>query len=110
MPPILAAVITAEEFASLREVSKGMLQGIIPYEHRERLLKLGFVDEKFGGLVLTNDGATDYRSAVSNFRLLWRCSRMRSADRDGVLIAGLASSWPSARFSPHSSFMEELDS
>ena len=57
MAPILTAVLTAEEFASLREVSKGMLQGIIPREHRERLLKLGFVVERFGGLVLTNDGA-----------------------------------------------------
>jgi len=56
MPPNLTAALTAEEFASLREVSKGMLQGIIPREHRERLLKLGLVGEKFGGLVLTNDG------------------------------------------------------
>jgi hypothetical protein len=56
MPSNLTAVLTAEEFASLREVSKGMLQGFIPRGHRERLLKLGLVVEKFGGLVLTNDG------------------------------------------------------
>jgi hypothetical protein len=56
MPPNLIAVLTAEEFASLCEVSKGMLQGIIPCEHRERLLKLGLLVEKFGSLVLTNNG------------------------------------------------------
>jgi hypothetical protein len=56
MPANLTAILTAEEFASLREISKGMLQGIIPCEHRERLLILGLAVEKFGGLVLTNDG------------------------------------------------------
>ena len=48
--------LTTEEFASLREVNKGMLQGIIPFEHRRRLIGLGYVAEKIGSLVLTSDG------------------------------------------------------
>ena len=52
----LSEPLTAEELASLREVNKGMLQGIIPSEHRTRLIELGYVAEKIGSLVLTSDG------------------------------------------------------
>jgi hypothetical protein len=58
MPTNLSELLTAQEFASLSEVNKGMLQGIIPFEHRTRLMELGYVAEKIGSLVLTSDGQT----------------------------------------------------
>jgi hypothetical protein len=54
--PILTAQLTTEEFASLREVNKGLMQRIIPLEHRERLIELGYIVELLGGLALTNHG------------------------------------------------------
>jgi hypothetical protein len=41
MVPDLSAKLTPEEFASLREVSKGMMQRIIPHAHKAKLLRLG---------------------------------------------------------------------
>ncbi len=52
--PILTAQLTTEEFASLPEVNKGLMQRIIPLE--ERLIELGYIVELPGGLALTNHG------------------------------------------------------
>jgi hypothetical protein len=48
--------LTPDEFASLREVSKGQTQRIIPDAHKAKLLYLGLIREKLGGLVQTNMG------------------------------------------------------
>jgi hypothetical protein len=48
--------LTADQFASLREVSKGALRQTIPDEHKAHLIKLGYIKEGLGGLVLTDLG------------------------------------------------------
>jgi hypothetical protein len=53
----LNAKLTPEEFASLRELSKGQMQRIIPRAHKAKLLHLGFIEQKLGGLMLTNLGS-----------------------------------------------------
>ena len=52
----LNAKLTPEEFASLRELSKGQMQRIIPRAHKAKLLHLGLIRQKLGGLVQTNMG------------------------------------------------------
>jgi hypothetical protein len=54
--PNLTAQLAPEEFASLLEVNKGLMQCIIPLEHRKRFIQLGYVVELLGGLALTNHG------------------------------------------------------
>jgi len=39
--PNLTAQLAPEEFASLLEVNKGLMQCIIPLEHRKRFIQLG---------------------------------------------------------------------
>jgi hypothetical protein len=56
MMPNLTVQLMPEEFAALREVGKGLMQRIIPLEHRERLIELGYIVERPGGLALTNYG------------------------------------------------------
>ena len=56
MVPNLYATLTPDEFASLREVSKGHTQRIIPDAHKAKLLYLGLIRQKLGGLVQTNIG------------------------------------------------------
>jgi hypothetical protein len=56
MVPEFNATLTPDEFASLREVSKGYTQRIIPPTHRAKLLYLGLIKRKLGGLVQTNIG------------------------------------------------------
>jgi len=53
----LDAKLTPEEFASLREIGKGTMPRIIPHAHKAKLLHLGFVEQKLGGLVATNLGS-----------------------------------------------------
>ena len=48
--------LSADEFASLREVSKGGAQGEIPQLHWERLVKLGYAVRRLGELGLTAEG------------------------------------------------------
>ena len=48
--------LSADEFASLREVGKGGAQGDIPQPHRERLAALGYAARRLGELGLTADG------------------------------------------------------
>jgi hypothetical protein len=48
--------LSADEFASLREVGKGDAQGDIPQPHRERLTALGYAVRRLGELGLTADG------------------------------------------------------
>jgi hypothetical protein len=48
--------LTPDEFASLREVSKGQMQRVIPDAHMAKLLYLGLIRQKPGGLVQTNMG------------------------------------------------------
>jgi hypothetical protein len=50
------ATLTPDEFASLRQVSKGHMQRIIPDAHKAKLLYLGLIRQKPGGLVETNMG------------------------------------------------------
>jgi hypothetical protein len=57
MVPDLDAKLTPAEFASLREMGKGTMQRIIPHAHKAKLLHLGFIEQKLGGLVLTNLGS-----------------------------------------------------
>ena len=56
MVPEFDATLTPDEFASLREVSKGHIQRIIPDAHKRKLLYLGLIRQKLGGLVQTNMG------------------------------------------------------
>jgi len=50
------ARLAPREFASLLEVSKGIMQHPIPVQHKTALIKLGFVVEAPGGLALTEIG------------------------------------------------------
>ena len=50
------APLSQEEFASLQEISKGLMQGVIPAEHCERLISLGYIAERLGAFGLTNAG------------------------------------------------------
>jgi hypothetical protein len=52
----LTTPLSSEEFDALQEVGEGQMQRIIPTEHRDRLLSLGFIVQRLGGLVLTNAG------------------------------------------------------
>lgn len=52
----LDAPLTADEFASLEEVAKRLMQRIIPDDHRTKLIQLGFIDQKLGGLAVTDAG------------------------------------------------------
>ena len=56
MAPNLTAPLSYEEFASLQEIGKGLVQGIIPPEHREQLISLGYIAERLSALGLTNAG------------------------------------------------------
>jgi hypothetical protein len=48
--------LSADEFASLREVSKGETQQEIPQSHWERLVGLGYAVRRLGELGLTASG------------------------------------------------------
>jgi len=50
------ALLSNEEFASLREVSKGDARGYIPQAHWERLVALGYALRRLGSLQLTESG------------------------------------------------------
>jgi hypothetical protein len=52
------ALLTADEFASLREVSKGMLQRELPEAHQQKLLSLRLIKLTPDGLRLTTAGQT----------------------------------------------------
>jgi hypothetical protein len=56
MAPEYYATLTPDEFASLREVSKGHTQRIIPDAHKAKLLYLGLIRQKRGSLVQTETG------------------------------------------------------
>ena len=48
--------LSADEFVSLREVSKGAAQREIPQSHWERLVGLGYAVRRLGELGLTASG------------------------------------------------------
>jgi hypothetical protein len=49
--------LTSEEEAALCEVARGgLMQKVIPLEIKDRLVKLGYIEQKFGGLVATSKG------------------------------------------------------
>ena len=49
--------LTSEEEAALCEVARGSsMQKIIPAEIKNRLIKLGYIEQKLGGLVATSKG------------------------------------------------------
>ena len=56
MNPDLNAPLSPSEFQALRDVSKGMMQPIIPDAHKKRLLQAGFIKEALGGLMVTDAG------------------------------------------------------
>lgn len=56
MLPFTKKSLTAEEFASLKEVGKGLMQGTIPDVHRKKLISVGYIKEGLGGLMLTDAG------------------------------------------------------
>jgi hypothetical protein len=56
MAPETYATLTPDEFASLREVSKGHAQRVIPDAHKAKLLYLGLIRQKLGSLVQTEIG------------------------------------------------------
>jgi hypothetical protein len=56
MAPNLTAPLSSDEFASLREVGHGLMQRIIPDEHQEKLIALGYIAQRLGGLGLTDAG------------------------------------------------------
>jgi hypothetical protein len=45
--------ISFEELESLRKVRRGIGATTIPAAHREEFVRRGWVEEKFGGIVLT---------------------------------------------------------
>ncbi|HEX5244302.1 MAG TPA: hypothetical protein VFW23_13650 [Tepidisphaeraceae bacterium] len=51
-----SALLSREEFDSLREVGKGDAQGDIPQMHWERLVALGYALRRLGTLGLTESG------------------------------------------------------
>jgi hypothetical protein len=51
-----SALLSNEELASLREVSKGDAQSDIPQVHWERLVALGYALRRLGTLQLTESG------------------------------------------------------
>jgi hypothetical protein len=56
MAPNLAAVLSRDEFASLQEIGNDRRKRIIPGDHRDRLISLGYIVELPGGLELTAAG------------------------------------------------------
>ena len=48
--------LSVEEFRSLRELDRGLMARAIPAEHKARLLQIGYITERLGGLVLTHAG------------------------------------------------------
>jgi hypothetical protein len=52
----LDAMLTPDEFASLREVSKGMIQRDLPEAHQQKLLGLRLIRHTGDGLRLTKAG------------------------------------------------------
>ena len=48
--------LTPEEFASLREIAKGLLQGRTPDEHKTTLAGLGLISQRNGEWKITAAG------------------------------------------------------
>ena len=51
-----ASSLTVAEFASLRLVAPGFLTGGIPAAHKARLIALGLIQARMGGLIATPAG------------------------------------------------------
>ncbi len=54
--PNLNAPLSAVEFESLREVSKGLSKRVVPATHKKRLLEFGYIKEGTGRLMMTDAG------------------------------------------------------
>jgi hypothetical protein len=52
--PGRTAPLTAEELQALREISAGVIH--IPWRYRDRLVKLGYVEDTFSGPRITDTG------------------------------------------------------
>jgi hypothetical protein len=50
------ARLSVEEFSSLLELYKGLMARTIPAEHKARLIQIGYITERLGGLVPTHAG------------------------------------------------------
>lgn len=67
MPQNTPDPLSHEEFKTLREIGAGTARSISS-AHRERLIRLGYVKELLGNLILTEDGLT--RVSLGNNRLV----------------------------------------
>ena len=67
MPQNTPDALSHEEFKTLKEIGAGTARSI-PSAHRERLIRLGYVKELLGNLILTEDGLT--RISLGNNRLV----------------------------------------
>jgi hypothetical protein len=56
MRPFVGPPLSSEEFASLQELRKGVMQSAISAEHEVKLIKLGYAKKLPDGLRLTNVG------------------------------------------------------
>jgi hypothetical protein len=56
MRPNLKSPLSREEFESLQELGRGLMQRVIPKAHNDRLIDLGYAKELLGGTGLTNEG------------------------------------------------------
>ena len=56
--------LTAAEYSSLRLVAKGFTTRTIPSEHRTRLVQLGLIQDRIGGLMPTPAGTIVARVSV----------------------------------------------
>jgi hypothetical protein len=52
----LTARLTPEEFSSLQEIADGLMQPVIPAQHRDRLVALGYIVDRTGSPDLTPAG------------------------------------------------------
>src|SRR6185312_5337011 len=69
--------ISLDELRSLRALKQGVNAGAIPVAHRNRFIDLGWVEEKFGGCVLTAYGryqleVRQRETGLSLLSLRWR--------------------------------------
>jgi hypothetical protein len=72
-----APPLTREEFVSLRDGAKGLMHRI-PFEHKARLIELGYIEEVFGGIRLTSGWQDEDCGRLTDLkwpRSYSRCSR-----------------------------------
>jgi len=61
-PPLKPMNLTDAEQDGLREVGKGMMQRFLEADVQDRLIELGLVAQKLGGLQLTQEGQAQFHA------------------------------------------------